>query len=311
MSKAAPGVSPAMKIRESQTAPRRYLLKAAGAALLGAPAATAPPFRLPEDPTVAACDAWLAQQAEIARLGRLWSRRESWLAARFSWFRMSETERRALPEAQALYEIDARCDALWSENERLLRRLARLSATSLEGVHASSSSSPARSRRMSFRTSIGCCEARLEIWERCARREAAIPRFLLGPRAFRPASFLRRPKKNARLKARGPKAEAGAARPRGRRRGNMLGILLMSLVIENPRAEEMARELARHTGVSPAEAVAAALEATLGATPAAPDDARRAAGIASLDALRKALADRAGDWPEWDELKNWAEDGRD
>jgi hypothetical protein len=68
------------------------------------------------------------------RLGRLWSRRERWLAARFPWFRMSEEERRALPDAQALYEIDARCDALWSENERLLRRLARSGATSLEGV---------------------------------------------------------------------------------------------------------------------------------------------------------------------------------
>jgi hypothetical protein len=85
----------------------------------------------------------------------------------------------------------------------------------------------------------------------------------------------------------------------------------MSLVIENQRAEAMARELARRTGVSPAEAVAAALEATLGATSAAPDNARRAAAIASLDALRKALADRADDWPEWDELKSWAEDGRD
>jgi hypothetical protein len=99
-----------------------------------APSAAAALPLLPEDPAMPSCDAWLARDDEIERLQLSWSRRESWLADRFAWFDLSEDERRALPEAQMLYRIDARLDALWIESEFQLRRLPRLAATSLKGV---------------------------------------------------------------------------------------------------------------------------------------------------------------------------------
>jgi hypothetical protein len=103
-----------------------------------APAVVATPgaaaFLAPGDPAIAGCDAWLALQAEVGRLTLQWARRETWLVEHRRWFQLSENERRALPEAQDLYRIDARLPALYSQSHRLLARLPGLSATSLPGI---------------------------------------------------------------------------------------------------------------------------------------------------------------------------------
>jgi hypothetical protein len=140
MPKAEPGVRRAERIRESASGTRRTLIKATGAALAGAaaplPAAPASAPSHPPDPVFDISKAWLSAQREIERLGRRWGRTEAWLRDNVGWSRLSEDERRTLPEAQTLHEIDARMDALSDENARRLRRPSRVRARTLDGLRS-------------------------------------------------------------------------------------------------------------------------------------------------------------------------------
>ena len=86
------------------------------------------------DPALAAAEAWLAAEAETHRLVRRWGVREAWLAAHLPWVALSDAERRALPQARELYEIDARLAVLAQARSALLARLARLPAATPRGL---------------------------------------------------------------------------------------------------------------------------------------------------------------------------------
>lgn len=89
----------------------------------------APPAGGPDDPALAACEAYLAAEAQSRRLALAWGRREAWLAEHHGWFALSEAARRRLPEGRALFEIDARLASLAALKAELLARLPRLPAT--------------------------------------------------------------------------------------------------------------------------------------------------------------------------------------
>jgi signal transduction histidine kinase len=155
MSKAVPGVSPAMKIRESQTAPRRTLLKAAGAALLGAPVAQSLDARFvlnlfsgsgaipaaairaaTNDPTVPLARRWLASLAEHNILWRQWDLEEERLEALLGIDGFQADLNAGGPLTRIITELEARVAALWEERERLADELTAIPAQSFAGAAA-------------------------------------------------------------------------------------------------------------------------------------------------------------------------------
>lgn len=72
----------------------------------------------------------VAGQAE-AELQTLWSKVETSLIEHFGWARLTEEEQKALPEAQELFALDARLDAVESERRRCREDLIRLPARTL------------------------------------------------------------------------------------------------------------------------------------------------------------------------------------
>lgn len=108
---------------------RRMLLGAATAA----PALSLLPGAEP-DPLVARCTDWLAADFERDRLSRRWAALEAWLAEERRWFSLSEAERRRLPEAAEMFEIEERLDRLSEELEQRLESLTHLKATDLHGA---------------------------------------------------------------------------------------------------------------------------------------------------------------------------------
>jgi len=87
----------------------------------------------------------------------------------------------------------------------------------------------------------------------------------------------------------------------------------MGLVIDDERAAALVRELAAREGTTPAQAVTRALEARLAASQdaASTSEAQRRRARERLVALQAKLAERGGQWPSWDDLKSWGQDGRD
>lgn len=79
---------------------------------------------------------YLHIDARISRLQRRWGRLESYLADQHDWLRLTEAERRAVPGAQELRDIDGMLDLLFEEREKLLAELPVRGATSLEVVIA-------------------------------------------------------------------------------------------------------------------------------------------------------------------------------
>ena len=86
------------------------------------------------DPLAVRCAEWLAIDFESDRLSRRWAALEAWLAEERRWFRLSEAERRRLPEAAEMFEIEERLDRLSEELEQRLESLTRLKATDLHGA---------------------------------------------------------------------------------------------------------------------------------------------------------------------------------
>lgn len=108
---------------------RRMLLCAATAA----PALGRLPGAQP-DPLVARCADWLAADVESDRLSHRWAALEARLAEECRWFSLSEAERRRLPEAAEMFEIQERLDRLAEELDQRLEALARSKAKDLHGA---------------------------------------------------------------------------------------------------------------------------------------------------------------------------------
>jgi hypothetical protein len=86
------------------------------------------------DPSIAACENWLALRAEHERLARRWSRLESKLARDHNYLRLSRRQRRTLPEAQELSDIDDQLEELHEQQQALLALLPTLASTSTLGL---------------------------------------------------------------------------------------------------------------------------------------------------------------------------------
>ncbi|WP_172272160.1 hypothetical protein [Caulobacter sp. RHG1] len=109
------------------------------AVLVGASATPALAGRAPApgiDPTIAACDRWFAVEAERERLSAEWGHHESFLAREFNWFRLSEDQRRALPQARKLDDIAVELEALDRKSDALLKALPSTPAASVAAVVA-------------------------------------------------------------------------------------------------------------------------------------------------------------------------------
>ena len=108
---------------------RRALLGAASTtSVLGLVPATRP------DPLVARCAEWLAIDLESDRLSLRWAALETRLVDECGWFSLSNVERRGLPQAAEMFEIEERLDRLSDEREQRLAALASLRAQDLQGV---------------------------------------------------------------------------------------------------------------------------------------------------------------------------------
>ena len=86
------------------------------------------------DDTVAQCADWLALDLEIDRLALRWAQLETLMARDHGWLTLGHAERRALPEAAEMFEIDDRLEALSRQRERMLKPLSRLHANTLHAV---------------------------------------------------------------------------------------------------------------------------------------------------------------------------------
>lgn len=88
------------------------------------------------DPVLVLC----AHYGELARrqehLMRQWGDREAWLGDHRDWFSLSNTQQRALPEAQLLYAIDEEYDRCVRAGVRVVRRLRAVPALTVDGATA-------------------------------------------------------------------------------------------------------------------------------------------------------------------------------
>ncbi|HEX8900251.1 hypothetical protein [Vitreimonas sp.] len=132
-----------MKQRQTSGPSRRALiagaaaapLLAAGCALPTRAIAQAPPTEnVTVDPALELARQCLALRRENERLHRRWGDTEAWLADNHDWFKLTDAQQRALPEARKLYDIDRRFVALEKERPRAMRRLRRTPAKSLAGA---------------------------------------------------------------------------------------------------------------------------------------------------------------------------------
>jgi hypothetical protein len=81
------------------------------------------------------CKSWLSAEAEHYDLAGRWCDQENFLCAKYSnWFKMTEAERRKLPDAAELFKIDAQLDLYPKGHGEILPKLAALAATSREAI---------------------------------------------------------------------------------------------------------------------------------------------------------------------------------
>jgi hypothetical protein len=118
-------------------APSRRTVIGASAALPLATRAVAPNAVAADGSTetVRLCKSWLSAEAEHYDLAGRWCDQENFLCAKYSsWFKMTEAERRLLPDAAELFKIDARLDVYPKGHDDILPKLAKLVATSREAI---------------------------------------------------------------------------------------------------------------------------------------------------------------------------------
>ena len=88
------------------------------------------------DPTIAACEKWLAVEAERNRLSRAWGRCEVLLFDKCNRQNLSAARQSDMPEARKLEEMGAQLEALDLESDVLLKALPTRRATSAAAVIA-------------------------------------------------------------------------------------------------------------------------------------------------------------------------------
>lgn len=84
-----------------------------------------------DNPIPVIAERWAAAGWAEAELQDLWSKVERSLIEHFGWARLTEEEQKALPEAQELFALDARLDAVETERRRCREDLIRLPARTL------------------------------------------------------------------------------------------------------------------------------------------------------------------------------------
>lgn len=79
---------------------------------------------------------WVSLDLEVERLLLRWGDVEAWLDQEHNWLRLSEAEQAALPEGQALRDVDARLKDLFTERDGLLDKLPTRGAKTLDAIAA-------------------------------------------------------------------------------------------------------------------------------------------------------------------------------
>lgn len=90
------------------------------------------PIRM--DPSIDACNAWLAQDEENEALIKRWQELENFLIHERDWFELPEEQRSEIPETREFYMIQDRLDALQATRQDLLAAVQHQPATSLHGL---------------------------------------------------------------------------------------------------------------------------------------------------------------------------------
>ncbi|MBJ7411258.1 MAG: helicase [Phenylobacterium sp.] len=115
------------------------------AVLVGTSAAAASPSAAAATPTGVVRPAgqaarlyrrWVCLDREVERLLLRWGDIEGWLFDTHNWHRLSEAEQAALPEGQALRDVDAQLKRLCAERDGLLDELPRHGARTLDAIAA-------------------------------------------------------------------------------------------------------------------------------------------------------------------------------
>jgi hypothetical protein len=89
---------------------------------------------LEADPSITACETWLARRAEYEALTSRWQSLEDHLFRVHNWHRLSTPERAAIPEAAELAAINNRLDELQALNGDLIATLPAIPATTTQGL---------------------------------------------------------------------------------------------------------------------------------------------------------------------------------
>lgn len=87
-----------------------------------------------DDEAAAACEKWLANEAEQEQLIRRWQGIETHVYRTVNWTKLSPEEREQHPENQEMNRLNERIKQLSDENAVLLLSLPALAATSSRGI---------------------------------------------------------------------------------------------------------------------------------------------------------------------------------
>ncbi len=86
------------------------------------------------DRAAAACETWLAQEAEQEQLIRRWQKIESHLFSAPNWTKLSFAERELFPESEEMDRLNTRITTLSEQNKILFSALPTIAATSARGI---------------------------------------------------------------------------------------------------------------------------------------------------------------------------------
>lgn len=84
--------------------------------------------------TVRRCEAWVALDLEIDRLTLRWGKLEAQAARKHGWLVLSTAARRALPEAEEMFQIDDALEGLSELRDAALEPLSQLPADGLDEI---------------------------------------------------------------------------------------------------------------------------------------------------------------------------------
>jgi hypothetical protein len=103
---------------------RRTLLGATSAAHLVCNTTGSAP--LAESSLVGRCARWLAAEFEADALARRWAALEIVAVSGYDYFRLDDRQRQGLPMAPEMAAIETKLDALWSDQKRQFKAVAKM-----------------------------------------------------------------------------------------------------------------------------------------------------------------------------------------